>query len=184
MIKTIKLMIFTTLMFMSCKNNGHTGKTTQQTNFKTNSKKKGTIVQNIEVRGNVVLFDEKDSLPSASTFYTNKKIDSVSSYKKEFKAKYYYCGKAHTNMKLVNFIKNKNIKDYYSLKSINTAHNLIINNDTLYIQGRKGVKCYKRNDSVNVKSTIYKINIGNNCFNMIIIDDIEKINFYGLTNYD
>ncbi len=137
---------------------------------------KKDTVQEIDVRGATTLFfDDMDSLSVVSTFYTDKEIDSISSYKKEFKAKYFYCGKGIVNVSLFSKLKEENIKDYNSIVNINTAHSLIINSDTLYINGREGIECYEQNDSVDIKSTIYKINLGNNFLNLIIIDSIDRI---------
>lgn len=171
--KQYKYLFFLFIIFLtSCKHNSNKKKEIEFGEIKSILKQKNNKK---DIRGSALIkFKDNDTLTIASNFFTEYKIDSISTLKKDFKAKYYYCGKGNVNLKLFEFLKTKNPQDFTKLESINTAHNIIINRDTLYLLGRENVNCYKKNDRVNIKTTIYRLYYMDSSINILIIDKIRK----------
>ncbi|MEN7547798.1 hypothetical protein AAG747_07755 [Rapidithrix thailandica] len=122
-----------------------------------------------------VLFDDSTSLDVVCNFYTQRKIDSISVQKKSVRGRYLHCGKGRVNMRLFNLLKTSNFKEYNELEKIHTAHNIIIKSDILYLSGREHLKCLEENDSVLIKSTIYTFHQQGLKTNLMIVDELLKI---------
>ncbi len=146
-----------------------------KTNNKTNPNLESTIIneEQKEIRNSALLiFEDGVSSDIVSNFFPQKKIDSISSKIKEIKGKYFYCGKSNLNKSL---FKISDKEEYKKIIGINTSHNIIIGNDTLYFSGRDYLDCLKENDSILIKSTIYTFYQDKKETNLLIINDFVKI---------
>lgn len=100
-------------------------------------------------------------------------IDSLKIEKKEFVGKYMYCGKSSINTNLFNFLDKKELQ---KIKKINTAHNVINNKDTIYLNGYEDVVgCFKEEKKVLIGVDVFKLYKKDTTTNILIIEYLNPI---------
>ena len=124
-----------------------------------------------DIRGSYTLqFENEDIINVVSNFFPKEQIDSFSQLNKNLRGKYFYCFKGGISSKIFEILK-QNEKEI----NINTAHSIIVKNDTMSFNGRQNLECLKENDSVLIKSTIFTFYQRNQKTNLMIIDNFIKI---------
>jgi len=164
------------LAFFSCNS-----KVEKKVKFAEKEIKKDTIVESlvaqldIDRRGLAKLwFGDKDTLTVVSNFFTHKSIDSISTIEKTLVGNYLYCGKNTMNSNLLKYLKSKDPKGYSDLAGSKTGHTILVNRDTIYFSGKKGLPCFDRNTIIDAKITIYQIYIQEELLNFPSIKEISK----------
>ncbi len=151
--KNILIIMVLTFILLSCKTKGDEK---AKDSFKTTEKVFAGTVDLFADNNNPikVRFSDGDFLNVLGNFYTDLEIDSIQVSKKEFTAKYYYCGKSRINLKVFEKLKNKDANTFRDLEEIKTAHNIIVGNDTIYISGKNNISCFEKGDSVYVTADL------------------------------
>lgn len=117
-------------------------------------------------------FQNNDTLTVLSNLYIEDDIDSIKISKNSIFGEYYFCGKSPLNMEVLKSLKTIDNNDYNSLMQTNTAHSIIIKNDTLYISGRTKVTCLQKEEKVKIEFSIYKCYHKKKISNLLIIDNL------------
>lgn len=120
-----------------------------------------------DVRGSYNLkFEDGETIDVVSNFFPKEPIDSFSQVNKNLRGKYIYCFKGNISQEIFELLNQKE-----KSMDINTAHCIIVKNDTVSFNGRQKLKCLNENDSILIKSTIFTFYQRNDKTNLMIIDD-------------
>ncbi len=108
-----------------------------------------------------------------TNFYTQKKFDSIIPDQYVFYGTCDLCGKGPLNM---NLFRERKIEGFYDLRDIKTAHHIVLSNrDSIYVNGKAHVACFKKGDSVQINASVYSFYQQGKRTNLLIVDDLTKL---------
>lgn len=119
-------------------------------------------------------FSNGDSITVVSNFFTKSEIDSIESRIGTITGIYLYCGKSRINMRIFEKLKIKDNEEYEALKNINTAHNIIVADDTLYFSGKDDIKCFEKGDLIFGSLKIFSFYSDSEIVNLAVLDKLKK----------